>query len=151
MLTRSRHVLVAAAALGAVTAAACSPQAIPASVPATTPYVITILNYTVYPADLAVPPNTTVLVLNEDDFAHWLESEAAPGDFVYAEKGGVGFSLFLEGSSAGTFLVPATAVVGTVVPYFCFLSNVAMLNQGTLTIVPPVAAASAPPDTTPAR
>jgi plastocyanin len=114
------------------------------SVPST-PYVITILNYTVDPANLSVPPGATVLVRNQDDFDHWLASETAPGQYVYAKVGEVGINVYVFSRSEQSFSIPTTAAVGTVVPYFCVLSTSAMINQGQITIVSPPAAASGTP------
>jgi plastocyanin len=149
VLTRIRR-LAPSVAIAAAALASCGSEA--AIVPVqSTAYVITILNYTVDPADLRVPPGTTVLVQNHDPFDHWLRSEAAPGAYTFAAVGGVGIDLYVDESSVRAFVVPATAVVGTVVPYYCQIAQNAMLNQGQLTIVAPGTAASAPSGTAPAR
>jgi plastocyanin len=114
------------------------------SVPST-PYVITILNYTFDPPNLSAPPGATVLVQNRDDFDHWLKSAAVPGQYVYAAVGGVSVDLPVPARTERSFALPANAVVGTVVPYFCFLHTSAMVNQGSITIVSPPAAASGGP------
>ena len=133
MLARTRR--VAAATLTVTALASCSGAG--ATALPSTPYVITILNYTFDPADLSVPPGATVLVKNLDDVDHWLQSSAAPGQYVHAAVGGLDLDLLVPARDERVFSVPADAVVGTVVPYFCFYSRGAMLNQGTITIAAP--------------
>ena len=136
MLARTRR--VAAATLTVTALASCSGAGATANVLLpSTPYVITILNYTFDPADLSAPPGATVLVKNLDDVDHWLSSSAAPGQFVHAAVGGLDLDLLVPARDERVFSVPADAVVGTVVPYFCFYSRGAMLNQGTITIAAP--------------
>ncbi|GEJ58109.1 hypothetical protein [Anaeromyxobacter diazotrophicus] len=131
--------------------AACGAGATADLNPVATPYVVTVRNYQFLPADLAAPPGATVLFRNDDDYDHWLMSAAAPGQYVEAPVGGVALDLYLPARSEQPFQLPATAAVGTVVPYFCWLVRNAMMDQGTITIAPPAAAASAPPGTAPAR
>ena len=133
MLARTRR--VAAATLTVTALASCSGAG--ATALPSTPYVITILNYTFDPADLSAPPGATVLVKNLDDVDHWLQSSAAPGQYVHAAVGGLDLDLLVPARDERVFSVPADAVVGTVVPYFCFYSRGAMLNQGTITIAAP--------------
>jgi len=133
VLARTRR--VAAATLTVTALASCSGAG--ATALPSTPYVITILNYTFDPADLSAPPGATVLVKNLDDVDHWLSSSAAPGQFVHAAVGGLDLDLLVPARDERVFSVPADAVVGTVVPYFCFYSRGAMLNQGTITIAAP--------------
>ena len=133
MLARTRR--VAAATLTVTALASCSGAG--ATALPSTPYVITILNYTFDPADLSAPPGATVLVKNLDDVDHWLSSSAAPGQFVHAAVGGLDLDLLVPARDERVFSVPADAVVGTVVPYFCRLSQGAMVNQGTITIAAP--------------
>ena len=136
MLARTRR--VAAAALTVAALASCNGAGATANVTLpSTPYVITILNYTFDPADLSVPPGQTVLVKNLDDVDHWLQSSAAPGQYVHAAVGGLDLDLLVPARDERVFSVPADAVVGTVVPYFCRLSQGAMVNQGTITIAAP--------------
>jgi hypothetical protein len=101
--------------------------------------------YTFQPANLAAPPVTTVLVQNRDPFAHWLRSAAAPGQYVYAAVAGISIDLYVPAQAERSFALPATAPVGTVVPYFCVLHTSAMLNQGSITVAPPATAAAAGP------
>ncbi len=147
MRTRPRPAALAPAALAAAAAAllACGAGATSDLNPVTTPYLITVRNYQFIPAALAAPPGATVLVRNDDDYPHWLMSAAAPGQYVEAAVGGVDLNLYLPARSEQPFQLPATAVVGTVVPYFCYLTRNAMMDQGTITIAPPPAAASARP------
>jgi len=133
VLARTRR--VAAATLTVTALASCSGAG--ATALPSTPYVITILNYTFDPADLSAPPGATVLVKNLDDVDHWLSSSAAPGQFVHAAVGGLDLDLLVPARDERVFSVPADAVVGTVVPYFCRLSQGAMVNQGTITIAAP--------------
>ena len=135
MLARTRR--VAAAALTVTALASCGAGATANVLLPSTPYVITILNYTFDPADLSAPPGATVLVKNLDNVDHWLSSSAAPGQYVHAAVGGLDLDLLVPARDERVFSVPADAVVGTVVPYFCRLSQGAMVNQGTITIAAP--------------
>ncbi len=139
-----------AASLALAAAAACGAGATSDVNVAQTPYVITLLNDTFVPADLQAPPGATVLVRNDDSVAHWLQSAAAPGEYVYAPVGGVSIYLRVPARSEQAFALPAGVAVGTVVPYFCADMTSAMVNQGSITIVAPPAA-SAPPGTAPAQ
>jgi hypothetical protein len=135
--------LSAAVACGGGAGATANLTAAPA------PYVITILNDTFLPADLPAPPGATVLVRNDDSFDHWVQSAAAPGEYVYGSFGGVSIYLRVPARTEQAFDLPAAVAVGTVVPYFCADMGSAML-PGTITIVAPTTA-SAPPDTGRAR
>lgn len=144
MLARPLTAALAPAALAAALLACGAGATSDLSVPST-PYVITVRNYQFIPADLAAPPGATVLVRNDDDYDHWLMSAAAPGQYVEAAVGGVDLNLYLPARREQPFQLPATAVVGTVVPYFCWFARNAMMDQGSITIAPPPAAASGRP------
>jgi plastocyanin len=81
-------------------------------------FYITIHSMSFGPAELAAPPGATVTVVNQDGFQHSVTSEAAAGDFTPGAVGGVQFD---TGPFTGTatFTIPANAVDGTVIPYYC--------------------------------
>jgi hypothetical protein len=136
VLARNRRAAPAAAALALGALASCNAASSDVNVPVS-PYVITIRNYMWFPADLPAPPGATVLVRNEDDVDHWLQSAAAQGQYVHAAVGGFDLDLRVPRQSERSFAIPARVAVGTVVPYFCFLFTSAMLDQGTITISAP--------------
>jgi plastocyanin len=88
-------------------------------------FYIVIQNMAFSPLQLKVPPGGTVTVLNNDSMAHTVTSEAAAGDFTPGAVSGIQFD---TGSITGqqTFMIPADAVDGTVVPYFCNIHKGAM-------------------------
>ena len=77
------------------------------------------------PIPLAAPPGATVTVVNQDAMDHSVTSEAASGTFTPGAVGGVQFD---TGPFTGqhTFVIPADAVDGTVVPYYCTVHKGAM-------------------------
>ncbi len=95
---------------------------------------ITILDFVYTPQRLEVAPGTTVVVLNFDDFAHTVTSAATEGTYVFGGVNGVEFD---TGSftDSGAFTIPATAPVGTVVPYFCNLHLGTMQERGEVAVV----------------
>jgi hypothetical protein len=78
---------------------------------------ITISGMSFSPTMLAVAPGTTVTVHNMDMTPHSVTSEAATGAFTPGMSGGIGFD---TGPFTGdaTIIIPMTATVGTVVPYY---------------------------------
>ncbi len=81
-------------------------------------FYITIRNMAFAPAELSAPPGATVTVVNQDGFQHSVTSEAAAGDFTPGAVGGVQFDTG-PFTGTGTFTIPANAVDGTVIPYYC--------------------------------
>ena len=81
-------------------------------------FYITISGMAFSPAELHVPAGGTVTVVNQDAMQHSVTSEAASGDFT---PGGVGGVQFDTGAFTGTrtFMIPANATNGTVIPYYC--------------------------------
>lgn len=86
--------------------------------PATSGPTITIQGMRFSPTTLQVAPGAVVTVRNLDGMAHSVTSQATPGAFV---AGGVAGIAFDTGAFVGTasFTIPATAAVGTVIPFFC--------------------------------
>jgi plastocyanin len=70
------------------------------------------------PASLEVAPGAVVTVRNLDGMAHSVTSQASPGAFVAGGVAGVSFDTgpFI---STATFTIPASAAVGTVIPFYC--------------------------------
>ncbi|HTP27151.1 MAG TPA: hypothetical protein VMK12_16035 [Anaeromyxobacteraceae bacterium] len=97
---------------------------------------ISIVNYTYVPQRLVVTPGTTVNILNEDPFQHSVTSSSAPGVFAFGSVNGISFD---TGPFTGNraIAIPATAMPGTVVPYFCTLHPGNMVDQGEIAIVAP--------------
>ncbi len=130
---RSWRLVTAAAAL-----LACGSSAIGPLVPADTGQLITIVNYQYIPQRLEVVAGSSVLIRNEDPFPHTLTSESAPGAYTPGAVNGVSFdSDVIPKSSTRTISIPATAPVGTVVPYYSKLDGPSMVNQGEIEVVAP--------------
>jgi plastocyanin len=101
-------------------------------------YVIIIVGDRFSPQHLQAPAGATVVVLNQDAHPHTATSAAAPGTYTRGEVAGVGFDTgLIEAGVSGQFTIPASAPVGTVVPYFDAILQGAMLNQADLTVTAP--------------
>jgi plastocyanin len=99
--------------------------------------VITITNFQYSPADLAVKPGTTVTVVNHDADAHSVTSQSTANAFTPGAVAGIHFDTGSFHTTA-TFSLPATALPGTVIPYFCTVhGTMAGMGTGRITIVPP--------------
>lgn len=100
-------------------------------------YYIAISGMAFSPVNLDVPPGGTVTVLNRDTaMLHSVTSQAAPGSFTPGAVAGISFDTQAFGSGQQrTFQIPASAVEGTVVPYYCapHLQNMVTQN-GTITV-----------------
>jgi plastocyanin len=95
---------------------------------------ITIRGLAFSPLNLDVTPGATVTVSNQDGMLHSVTSEATAESYL---RGGVGGVTFDTGDFVGerTFTIPANAVVGTVVPYFCSTHTSTMATRtGTITV-----------------
>ncbi|MBJ6764871.1 hypothetical protein JGU66_29250 [Myxococcaceae bacterium JPH2] len=94
---------------------------------------ITIQNFAFSPANLIVPAGATITVINMDPVPHTVTSQTLPDTFI---PGPVGTIVFDTGPFMGqtTFTIPADAVSGTFVPYFCAIHTSMMLNRANLTI-----------------
>lgn len=101
----------------------------------TAPNTIAISNYQYSPANLLVKPGTTVTVSNQDPMQHSLTSQNVMNAFRVGAVDGVQFDTGPFSGNA-TFTIPATATVGTVIPYFCTV-HLATMGQGQITIVAP--------------
>jgi len=107
-----------------------------ATAPGTAPtsaLVITIQSLNFTPLNVTVPPGATITVRNLDGILHSLTSEAAMGNFSPGVVNGVSFDTGLFSTGDKTITIPATAVPGTVVPYFCRF-HLSMMPQGTITV-----------------
>ena len=102
---------------------------------------ITIQNLTFTPANLGVRPGQTVRVRNLDAMTHSVTSQSQPNTFRPGAVDGISFD---TGNFTGerTFVMPATAAAGTIIPYFCTTHPGTMANTGVITV-------RAPNDTTP--
>jgi plastocyanin len=95
--------------------------------------VLTIQNMAFSPANLAVTPGQTVRVRNLDAMTHSVTSQSAPNTFQPGAVAGISFD---TGAFTGerTFVIPSSAAVGTLVPYYCITHPGAMANTGVLTV-----------------
>ncbi len=94
---------------------------------------VTISGNTFWPTVISVPPGGTVAIHNQDPYAHTFTSEAAQNNYT---PGGAGNVSFDTGSFTGTtsVTIPANAVVGTNVWFYCKIHTTAM-NQGYVRVV----------------
>ncbi|MBF5042973.1 hypothetical protein FGE12_11290 [Aggregicoccus sp. 17bor-14] len=108
--------------------------------------VLTIQNMAFSPANLAVVPGQTVRVRNLDAMAHSVTSQSAPNQFRPGAVNGISFD---TGAFTGerTFVIPTSAAVGTLVPYFCTVHPGTMANTGVITVR--AAGDTTPPPTDP--
>ncbi len=95
--------------------------------------VLTIENFTFNPKNLLVSPGTRVRVVNRDSAPHSVTSESMDGVLTPGSVNGVSFD---TGPFTGerTFMVPAGAPHGTVVPYYCTVHLSGMRNNGHITV-----------------
>ena len=95
---------------------------------------ITIQSFKYNPADLSVAAGSTITVKNLDAVPHTLTSEAKVGDFTPGAVAGVSFDTgtIASGGSA-TITIPASAVSGTVIPYFCAV-HLKTMGTGQITV-----------------
>jgi plastocyanin len=123
------------------------PAASPAPSPVSGGPTLTIQNMAFSPRILEVAPGATVTVRNLDAMAHSATSQAAPNAFTRGAVAGVSFD---TGAFVGTttFAVPASAALGTVVPFYCSTHGATMVTpNGELRIVTaPATSAETPPD-----
>ena len=84
-------------------------------------------------ANLTVAPGTTVTVVNKDSTGHTVTSESAADAFTPGSVGGVQFDTGVF-TGTRTFVIPASAANGTVVPYYCQVHKGMMANRGQITI-----------------
>jgi plastocyanin len=99
-------------------------------------FYITITSSRYSPTNLRVPPGGKVTVLNQDSTDHSVTSSntADATDFT---PGGVGGISFDTGAFTGTatFTIPANAVDGTVVPFYCSVHTTMMTpTHGSITV-----------------
>lgn len=104
------------------------------STPSSNSNTITIANFQYSPSNLSVKPGATVTVVNNVDMMlHSVTSQNAMSSFDAGAVAGVSFD---TGGFEGTasFIIPSSAVVGTVIPYFCTQHTLTM-GQGQITVV----------------
>jgi plastocyanin len=104
------------------------------STPAT-PNLITISGTTFMPARLLVTPGAMVTVKNLDAAPHSVTSEATANAFRPGSVAGISFDTGPVMSEA-TFMIPAAAAVGTVIPYFSSIDAPMMaMSSGEIEVV----------------
>lgn len=97
---------------------------------------LTIRNFAYVPPELVVAPGTRIVITNEDDVAHSVTSQAALGNFRFAEVNGISFNVPVEAFGTAELVIDSSAQVGTVVPYYCELHKEGM-GEGTIRIEEP--------------
>jgi plastocyanin len=95
---------------------------------------LVIRGSTFIPGNLSVRPGMTVRVKNEDAMTHSVTSQATAGAFTPGGVSGVSFDTGVFGAGERTFVIPASAAVGTVIPYYCATHTSTMANAGQLTV-----------------
>jgi plastocyanin len=100
------------------------------------------------PLILQVAPGAVVTVRSLDlGMAHSVTSQSAPGTFTRGAVAGVSFD---TGAFVGTrtFTIPASAPVGTTVPYYCstHLSTMVTPNGELRIVSAPATVTNPPPD-----
>jgi plastocyanin len=99
-------------------------------------FYISVTGMAYSPLQLEVPPGGTVTVLNNDAMPHTVTSEATSGAFT---PGAVATVQFDTGNVAGgtkaSFVVPAGAPEGTIIPYYCKVHTSTMATpNGTIKV-----------------
>jgi plastocyanin len=95
---------------------------------------VTIQSFMYTPLQFTVAAGGSVTVQNNDSVPHSLTSEAAMGNFTLGAVNGVTFDTgIIPAGGNATFIIPATAPSGTVIPFFCKVHTSAM-PQGTITV-----------------
>jgi plastocyanin len=78
-----------------------------------------IRNLAFSPENPSAPPGATVDVVNDDSpTVHSMTSEATAGSYTPGAVGGVSFDTGLF-TGTKSFTIPSTAVMGTVIPFYC--------------------------------
>jgi plastocyanin len=95
-----------------------------------------IRNYSFIPQDLVVAPGTTIRVVNEDPVPHSVTSQTAPAQYVPGSAFGVQFD---TGPFTGetTIYIPANALSGAIIPYYCSGHRGQMANDGEIVVQDP--------------
>jgi plastocyanin len=111
--------------------------------------VITISANAYSPLNLHAKAGATVTVVNRDgSVLHSVTSEASPNDFTPGAPSGL--APFDTGPFTGsmTFVLPANAAAGTVIPYYCTVHLTMMATpNGSITIDPNAVSTTAAPST----
>jgi len=107
-------------------------------------FYVVIRNMSFSPSQLAVPPGGTVTVLNQDAMPHSVTSETTEGAFTPGAVDGVQFD---TGAFTGqrTFTMPANAVEGAVIPYYCTVHTSTMVTPNATIRVDSSAQPAPPP------
>jgi plastocyanin len=119
-----------------------------------TAFTLTIQGLAFSPENLTVPPGATVQVVNMDGVTpHSVTSQSVVGAYVMGSVGGVSFDTGLF-TGTRSFTIPASAAMGTVIPYFCRNHQSMMLNAtkvhitiGTATTTPTTPSTPSTPST----
>jgi plastocyanin len=80
---------------------------------------VTIYDWHYSPTHIRVKPGQTVTVLNLDGAPHSATSAPSPGRFVPGESDGIFFDTGTFLGEERSFTIPADAVPGSVVPFYC--------------------------------
>jgi hypothetical protein len=112
-----------------------APNPSPPPSPGPGPYVMTISGSRLSPATLSVKAGATVMVVSQDSDMHTLSSAAEEGSQTPGAVDGVSFDT-QEFQGSASFKVPASAPVGTVIPYFWTLQG-SVMGTGTITVAAP--------------
>jgi plastocyanin len=73
--------------------------------------------------DMVVQAGATITVQNQDTLPHTVTSEAAPNAF---QPSGAFDTGVIAGGGSATFTIPASAVSGTVLYYYCAIHTALM-------------------------
>ena len=102
------------------------PQVTPGSQVSNT---ITIQSFSFSPLNIGVAPGTTVTVKNNDSAPHTVTSEAKAENYVSGSVSGISFDTGSFTTPDKTITIPANAVPGTVIPYFCKVHTSGMTTK----------------------
>lgn len=118
-------------------AAGCGGSSTSSSGVTTPGYYVVISGSMTFPsATLEAPPGATVTVLNRSSLPHTVTSEATAGAFTPGAVSGISFDTgTIEAGGVASFMLPAGATQGTVVPYYCAIHKASMAPaNGSITI-----------------
>ena len=113
-----------------------NPAATASSTNGTPADLITISGSAFTPATLQVTPGAMVTVRNLDPMPHSVTSEAGVNAFRPGSVAGISFDTG-QFMGVATFMIPAAAPVGTVIPFFSAVDTTGMMTPtGEIEIVP---------------
>ena len=90
---------------------------------------ITIQNFSFSPLNIGIAPGTTITVTNKDSFQHSVTSESKAGNFTPGSVNGISFDTTPFTTPDKTIIIPADAVPGTVIPYYCSVHTSTMTTK----------------------